>query len=148
MVNHVKCCCCLAVVFFSQLNPDTFMPSRSFREHRGGDEEQIHFLSSGQEKHHSGLAFTCFSGKNIRAFSRSLTENRKPFGCMPAFGMSRRSAKFNFTPRISRDSWREFKNLISILKRQVHEEFWTRHLLLIIFPTKFVILVPQSPCLQ
>lgn len=145
-------CSCLAAVFFSQLNPDTFMPSWSFREHQGGNEEHIHCLSSGQEKHHRGLAFTCFSGKDDRAFSRSLTENRKPFGCMPAFGMSWRSAKFNFTPRISRDPWSE--HLISLFLNymsktsSVHEEFWTRRLLWIIFPTKFVILVPQSPCLQ
>lgn len=79
------------------------MPFWTFREHRGGNEEHIHCLSSGQEKHHSGLAFTCFSGKDGRAFSRSLTQNRKLFGRMPAFSTKRRSAKFNFTPRISWD---------------------------------------------
>jgi len=102
-----RMCCYFAVVFSVQLNPDTFMPFWTLREHRGGNEEHIHCLSSGQEKHHSGLAFTCFSGKDDRAFSRSLTQNRKLFGSMTAFRTKKRSAKYNFTPRISWDLWRE-----------------------------------------
>lgn len=89
------------------------------------------------------LAFHSFFWQEHPCFSRSLTENRKPFGCMPAFSMRWRSAKFNFTPWISRDARREFfKNLISIFliyrrmskTSSAHEEFWTRYQLWIIFP--------------